>query len=761
MTSPGLFRKLPSLLARRSAALLGLLPLALAAAPHAEVPTTSFYDGLVTVRTAASGQWQWHPLAIGNGGYNLGLTFDPHDSDRIYLRSDVSGVIRTTNGGRNWMTSNIGLHGLVNGNYSVGAIAVDPVNPSRVYASLGRTYERPSGIVRSDDGGETWTFLSDSVWVSGEGRPSARKHGGPGILIDPRETSRLYAIDTTRNSGAGGVHISDDSGLTWRPSGLDTARVFTLRFHPENPDILLASAINHDRAPGGVFRSDDRGATWRRLGLEGKEVYNFNFERTAPHILYAVTGPDGIYKSADAGATWQPINKDLPLAADGHKGRHFPYVWRGLDTSPHRPGHLVVTADVIRAFYESHDYGATWRRLPFDSQKPADGWMLSPDHMGWRTTNIYFHPTRPGTLFSCDFFATWRSDDHGATWSTNPYGAENSCMVTVLPDASEAGRLYLGLWDHDLVIYHDDPVTPRTQRVRGARQDSRGTNHHASAIAQNAKRPEHLLAVMNSAALIRSTDRGAGWTRITAGLPDDTFWRMGSPAFAPEAGLAFLPLGTDAKQPAGTDGVYTSSDEGLTWQRSANTGLPAIDVTGRWDPRQNVFAAAPDAGLLALVSKEGRLHLSTDRAASWRPAALPDGASASRVALAHGNLFLGTSKNPGLWQTADQGASWRSLWQPDSGSTRPVIELLAVDPRSPSRILLHTSERPADAQPSGRILYRLLLTEDGGETWTELLNDTLAIWRLRSIAFDPFNPDRILASTQWGGTWSALRPAGD
>lgn len=725
----------------------------------ANADTVSYYEDQVIARAAEPGQWQWHPLAIGNGGYNLGLTFDLKDPDRIYLRSDVSGIIRTTNGGRNWMTSNIGLHGLANGNYSVGAIAVDPLNSARVYASLGRTHSSPSGIVRSDDGGETWAFLSDAVSVHGEGA-LARKQGGPGIIIDPRATSRLYAIDFTRNAGAGGVHISDDSGLTWSPSGLDIARVFTLRFHPANPDILLASAINHDRAPGGLFRSDDRGATWRRIGLEGKNIYNFHFERTSADTLYAAAGRDGIFKSTDAGATWHPINNGLPLAADGKKGRHFTYNWRGLDTSPHRPGHIVVTADVIRAFYESFDYGATWSRLPFREQIPPEGWMLAPDHMGWHTTNIYFHPSRPGTLFSCDFFATWRSDDAGATWSTNPYGAENSCMVTVLPDVTKPGRLYLGIWDHDLIIYHDDPKAPRTQRTRGVRQDSRGTNHHASAIAQNSDRPEHLLAVMNSAALIRSTDRGVNWIRVDAGLPPETHWRMGAPAFAPEAGLALLPLGTESGQPAGNDGVYLSSDNGLTWQRAGNHGLPAIDVTGRWDPRQNVFDSTPDAGLIALVSKEGRLHLSDDQAATWQEAEIPSGAPASRVRLAHDAMFVGCANGGGLLRSDDRGTNWHLLWKPEVGAARSDIELLAVDPRTPSRLLIHTSERPADAEPSGRIHYRLLLSEDGGDSWTELLNDSLAIWRMRSIAFDPFNPDRILASTQWGGTWSALRPAG-
>jgi|GEM_PF-4516916 Uncharacterized protein related to plant photosystem II stability/assembly factor len=738
-------------------ALIGL-SLGLSLVASAQPPLVSFYSGQVTVRAAEAGQWQWHPLAIGNGGYNLALTFDPVDPDRIYLRSDVSGVIRTTNGGRNWMTSNIGIQGLSDGNYSVGAIAVDPVDPRRIYASVGRSHAQPSGIVRSDDGGESWRFISSDVCIAGEG-PMARKHGGPGILVDPRDNARIYSVDTTRNGGAGGVFISEDEGATWRPSGLTVARVLTLRFHPENPDILFAAARNHERAPGGMFRSDDRGETWRRIGLEGKDAHNFHFERTNPSILYVTTGLDGVFKTADGGETWEAINNGLPLAADGHKGRYYTYTWRGIDTSPHRPGHVIVTADVMRAFYESFDYGATWQLMPIEKQIAPKGWMLPLDHMGWHTTNIYFHPTRPGTIFSCDFFATWRSDDGGVTWWTNPYGAENSCMVTVLPDVEIPNRIYLGLWDHDLMIYHDDPAKPRVQRVRGARQESRGTNHHASAIAQNASNPDQLLAVANSAVLIRSEDRGATWTRVDEGLPDDTYWRMGAPVFADAAGLAFVPIGSDEKQPEGGDGVFVSADGGRSWRRAANEGLGAIDVTGRWDPRQNVFATTPDASLLALVSKEGRLLLSEDRAETWREAALPAGRNASRVAISRGSLYVACKKGRGLWRSDDRGATWYCLWQPEELRGRATVELLAVDPKKPSRILMHTSEKRDDAVPAKRIAYRLLLSEDNGTTWRELHNDTLAIWRLRSIAFDPFDPDRILASTQWGGTWAARRPA--
>lgn len=694
-----------------------------------------YYGGQVRVRKADGGQWQWHPLAVGNGGHNSALAFDPGNSDRIYQVSDVAGVIKTDDGGQHWMNSMTGLQGLANGNYGVGAVSVDPTNPKIVYASVGRTAENPSGIVRSANAGESWEWLSGDIAIAGEG-PTAKKFGGPGILVDPRDSQRLYAIDTKRQSGAGGIWISLDGGKTWQVSGKGPLRASGLRFAPGNPDVLWASALNHPEIPGGLFRSDDKGRTWQSAGLSGKDVYNFQFDSGAPETVYAVCGTEGVFRTVDGGKNWAAINDGLPLDSRDPKPRFFTYRYRALDADPFKPGHLIVASDVIRSHFESFDGGKTWRRLPIGDRQVPGGWMLNPDHMGWHTSQVYFHPAKPGVLFSCDFFGTWRSDDGGARWSIHPYGAEQSCMTTVLPDWEKPNRLYLGIWDHDLLIYQDDPEKPRTTRVNGARQESNRTNHHASGIVQDREHPDTLLAVMNSAALIRSEDRGANWTKISEGLPTEPFWRIGAPVLAESANRYFLPVNGET---ADGGGIYVSEDAGRSWRRAGNKGLPSIDVTGRWDPRHNAFAGRRDGSLLALVSK-GKLFLSKDQAESWEAADLPEGIRSVSVV---DNILLAGSQGV-LFRSEDAGRSWTRLWEGPG-----TVMLIAG---CEDRILIHTW------QAGERIQYGLLLTEDAGKTWTSVLNDTLPVWRLRSISFDPFNKGRILASTQWAGTWSAERP---
>ncbi len=695
--------------------------------------TVPFYDGKVIAAKAGEGEWQWHPMAVGGGGYNLELIFDPENPKRIYLRTDVAGVIKTEDGGGHWRNSNDGLQGLGGGNYGIGAIGIDSRQPNIVYASIGRAWQASCGIVKSIDYGESWRWLSGEVCVYGEGL--ARKGGGPGLLVDPREGSRLYVIDYSHNNGAGGIWISTDGGVHWKPSGLNDKMVFTLRFHPTNPDRVYAATTGD-----GLYRSADRGTTWQQIGLQKKAVFNFQFETGNPETIYAVCGPEGIFKTADGGRTWKHSSKGLPLASEGAKGNDFgfdsfPYEYTGLDVDARRPGHLVTAARVIRAFYESTDGAATWHPITVKKIVTPKGWMLSPNHFGWSSSQIYFGPETSGTLYVCDFWGTWKSMDYGETWSIHPYGLENSCMVTVLPDCGMDRRLYLGIWDHDMLVYTDEDRVPFTQRPAGLLHEG---GAHVSGIAQDARNPQILLCVTRSSHLQRSTDRGMTWSKVKKGFPEKTPFRIGAPVMASKAGIYFVPVNDD--------GIYASKDRGETWIRPAGKGLGKISVTGQWSPEQNVFAVLDDGSLLAIATG-GKLYLSTDEGKSWESPAVPS--PARKVALAD-KIYLGCAD--GLYASGDRGKTWDLICPKRTG-----VNLLTVDSKDSRRILCHMSGE-IKGTPD-RIDYSLMYTEDSGRRWTNLFNRTLAVRRLQGIAFDPFDKSRIYANTFWAGAWVAKRPS--
>ncbi len=718
------------LLALPSIALAAALGASACAEPQQRI---ELYSGSAIARKAPEGAVQWRPLAVGAGGQNLRMAFDPEDANRVYIAIDVAGIVKSEDGGKRWLNGNWGLHGLAEGSYPASDIAIAPGKKGQLFASWGRSFMKNGGILESKDFGESWSLLSKDAACDAEGK-FARIDGGPGILIDPKTPSRMYCIDSLHDNGAGGVWISVDEGGSWSQSGLKKRQVRTIRFKPGDPSRIYASCIGNGDAKGGFLMSEDRGETWSERGLAGMDVRNFEFDAKNPNAIYAICGLDGFWRSEDGGATWSESNEGLPLKKKGASAKYFDYIYRAIAVDPFKAGHVVIGADPIRAFYESFDGGRSWRQMKPRGHVPQ-GWMLEPEHLGWHTNNIYFHPLVPGRMFLCDFFGTWRSDDGGANWSISPYGQESSCMVQILPDATIPKRLYLGIWDHFLLIYNDSQDKPQTLRCAGLYRLEGGANKHISGIAQFDKSPESMICVANSSIPFISSNRGLDWEKSAKGLPDRLDCRIGTPVIAQESALAFLPVNGD--------GVYKSSDMGKSWSRPANKGMKNLNLCSQWDPKQCVFAANDDASILAAAT-EGKLLLSEDQGETWMAPKIP--VQASSLAIDGENSILLGGKEGGLWKSRDKGRNWTRLLE-NGGN----VKLIAIDKGNPEKILCHT----VMTHPDKTIDFGLKCSLDGGKSWQELFNSSMPTWNLQGIAFDPFDGKTVYANSHRCGAWAA------
>src|SRR6185436_10949432 len=83
------------------------------------------------------------------------------------------------------------------------AIAIDPTDSNRLYASASGTYASPYGVFGSTDGGASWNATNFSSLCS---------DGAHDLAIDPLTPTTLYAA--ANNCG---VLRSTDGGLTWSP----------------------------------------------------------------------------------------------------------------------------------------------------------------------------------------------------------------------------------------------------------------------------------------------------------------------------------------------------------------------------------------------------------------------------------------------------------------------------------------------------------------------------------------------------------------
>ena len=149
------------------------------------------------------------------------------------------------------------------------------------------------GLWSSDDNGESWKPLTDSAGLMAVSD----------IAIDPRNSKHLFLL-TGDGEGfllpSSGVVVSEDGGETWADTGLHFSSSelvwgYRLLINPKSPDTLLAATCEH------IYRSTDDGKTWT---VVADGVFrDMQFHPTNPSIVYASTTTQ-VLRSGDGGRTW-------------------------------------------------------------------------------------------------------------------------------------------------------------------------------------------------------------------------------------------------------------------------------------------------------------------------------------------------------------------------------------------------------------------------------------------------------------------------
>lgn len=206
-------------------------------------------------------------------------------------------LYRSTDGGAQWQAvlSNIGGPSRQDWIYS---IAVHPYSPNYVLATshqngpfLATNYGGPG------DWSQTWT---------GRMEPDGRA-----VAFDPRPGSMTAYYATWHRKG---FYRSGNFGLSWVESaaGLDESKVYPngIGIVPDRPNtIFLATfgAASDGTYVRGVMKSTDGGASWRRSGLENSRIYSVLAPAGGQGIVFAGTQYDGLFKSTDDGRSWRPV----------------------------------------------------------------------------------------------------------------------------------------------------------------------------------------------------------------------------------------------------------------------------------------------------------------------------------------------------------------------------------------------------------------------------------------------------------------------
>jgi photosystem II stability/assembly factor-like uncharacterized protein len=177
------------------------------------------------------------------------------------------------------------------------------------------------GVLLSNDGGETWKVVSESI---GE---AAMTH----ILMDPtskKDSRTLYACAFGK-----GVYKSTDDGLSWvqKNKGIEGAEPFAWRIERRESDGTLFLVVSRrsedgsigDGRDGALYRSTDGAGTWTKMtlppGCNGptdilttnkypKRLVLSAWGRATQGKFSSDEG-GGIYISDDEGTSWTQVMK--------------------------------------------------------------------------------------------------------------------------------------------------------------------------------------------------------------------------------------------------------------------------------------------------------------------------------------------------------------------------------------------------------------------------------------------------------------------
>jgi len=296
---------------------------------------------------------------------------DPVNPATIYAALENEGIFKTIDRGGHWTRLTNGLPAV---GYFVGSIAVDPATPTTVYAGVASVVASglpgpapPTGVYKSTNAGDSWTFMSS---VS----------DGFDIRIDPHNTSTIYS----QKDGVGPIK-SIDGGSTWAliTNGLPSKLgVSTIAIDPEHPSTLYLG--------GGtsIYKSDDGGNNWRQvedqsaarslavdptnssivyalLAIEDSAASGDHHGNPKRHIASADPPLAAVIKSVDAGTDWSSAVQGIP---------NLPALYRlaidPLSTS-------TVYVGTAAGVYRTTDGGQNWKLI--STLGPADAFGVLPD----------------------------------------------------------------------------------------------------------------------------------------------------------------------------------------------------------------------------------------------------------------------------------------------------------------------------------------------------------------------------------------------
>jgi len=421
----------------------------------------------------------------------------------------------------------------------------------------------------------------------------------------------------------------------------------------------------------GIYRSTDVGNNWEITSYDyGADVTCFI---SLNDTLYAGTYDQDVYRSDDSGYTWSRLTSgyftnEKVRALAVHQGNPFAGTFGNGIFIAYDRSHFVPVNGTLPNLYISS--------------------LLSMED------KIFAGTSGAGVIYSTDNGDNWLQSNNGL----------NDSIVTCM------------LHGGDLIL-----VGTNSGVFRSTDEGETWTTVNNGLPAANIKalclHNGDFFASVNWYGVFRSSDNGESW--IPAGFSNKSIASLGSSGSSIFAGFGF-----------GSTGMFSSTDNGLTWLQH-NNGIHRATIRAITTIDSFVFAGS---------DYSTGIYRSTDKGLSWDQ--IKQSTSGYALAVKGSSIYAGT--NTGLYRSTDGGEQWE--FAGPEGNIDQVHSICTVD----SFLLIGTGTNSCS-------VFR---SSDEGANWTHVLTpypfSTIITMCINDTTIFASTDESSYRSTDYGNTWELL-----
>lgn len=371
------------------------------------------------------------------------------DGQLLLYGTDVGGLYRSTDGGKNWEQSNSGLRAR-----GVGAFSIDPKNSNYVLAIGINGYPfNDNGIYMSEDGGETWTFIKKMLISGHRDIRSALLYDESSYDEEKNRCMVAYwstAYELEKNylrEDEKGLYKTTDGGYTWNLINSELSDG-TIKINPYTGDVYVSRS-------DGVYYSSDGGENFEKIvddQVTGLDLVAI--ENNKVNVYYCTN--EGIYILKD-GKNFEKIQTDTYPTQEV----------LNIRVSPVNPNKMIVINR--KGQYENYPYysldgGKTWKMsvlseelsfMPYNNRISIPMWSPIDENKVW------IHTQGDYASSSSDSGKTFKWDSNGITGIL--------CGGNIHYNVYNPDIIYFGSQDYDGVITTDGGKTWKYVGMSGYR----------------------------------------------------------------------------------------------------------------------------------------------------------------------------------------------------------------------------------------------------------------------------------------------------